>query len=161
KMRLELDGVGTGIGGRAHQVGGNRDVAVVVDPGFRDDKTAMAGPNPTARDHDLGGSVHASSVPRRPNDGAHVAQRGSLEEALLGVELEAGEPIGDLLTGVWPIVKLRSGIAAMPHLPIDGGANRQGVVADMLDVLGAEPTQLPRADVDHRRPQVRSLLDAG
>src|SRR5262245_59606147 len=161
-MRLELDSVGTGIGGRAHQVGGNRDVAVVVDPGFRDDKAGTAGPNPTTRDHDLGGGDHASSVPRGLNDGAaHFAQRGSLEKTLLGVELEAGQPIGDLLTGVWPVVKLRSGIAAMPHLPIDGGANLQSVVADMLDMLGAEPTQLPRADVDHRRPQVRGFLDAG
>src|SRR5262249_20255974 len=50
KVRLELDGVGSGFRRRGHQLGRERDVAVVVDARLRDDEATLARPNRAARD---------------------------------------------------------------------------------------------------------------
>ena len=42
KVGLKLDRIGTGLGGRLHELGGDLHVAVMVDPGFRDDEARAA-----------------------------------------------------------------------------------------------------------------------
>jgi hypothetical protein len=46
KVRLKLDDVGAGFGRGVDQLRRQTHIAVMVDPGFRDDQTGMSRSNP-------------------------------------------------------------------------------------------------------------------
>src|SRR6266508_3867302 len=83
-----------------------------------------------------------------------------VEEALLGVELEAREQVDDRLTRIRPVIDGRRGVAAVRDLLPHGTENCAALVRGVRHVLCVQTSLLPRADVDDRRAEIRALLDA-